>query len=380
MATTIDDILNNGSGSKLVTTPWANGGQTTNGATQGGTAASGGQTTNATTNATPMKPAVGNGYTYLQDKDGELTPAPGTPGAAQAATQAATQDAPKGVQAATPEEVEALAASIKPAEVTKPEALAQQKADGSDYDKLIAELEARRARHEKDRKRERQERLIYAIGDGIAALGGLVTASTKGGVSAYNPKMTMSQAAQERWDRYHKERDEDEKGYLDEYLKVMNAKRADEIAKSNNWYKEQQIRYRQEKLKGEMDVLAARAEDLRAQGRVREADAVLKQMKAKVEELEAEGVKINNEWIALINGAKVDNYRSQAVKNYALADKAESGGGGGGNSKDKTVVKTKKLDENGNEQETTTTTYGGSNNNNGGKRKALPKGLKELPK
>jgi hypothetical protein len=282
------------------------------------------------------------------------------------------------VQAATPEEVEGVAASIKPAEVAKPEALAQQKADGSDYDKLIAELEARRARHEKDRKGERQERLIYAIGDGIAALGGLVTASTKGGVSAYNPKMNMSQAAQERWDRYHKERDEDEKGYLDEYLKVMNAKRADEIAKSNNWYKQQLLKYRQDKIAGELEVLAARVDDLRAQGKVREADAALKEWNAKKAEAAYYGVVIDNDWKPKRYQAEIDQKEAAADRSRAAASK-DAAGGGGGNSKDKTVVTTESLDENGNKQKTTTTTYG-SNNNNGGKRKTLPKGKKNLPK
>jgi hypothetical protein len=240
--------------------------------------------------------------------------------------------------------------------------------EGSVYDKMFEMLEKRKTERERDRKRERRSRLMYAIGDGISAISGLVTAARSGAPSSYDAKQNMSTAAQERWDRYHKEKADDEREYLSDYLKILQAKRADEIATTNNWYKQQQLRFKKEKLEGDLALLKARAEDLAAQGKVREADAVLREWKAKAEEARYEGIVIDNAYKPDRYEADIAQKRAAAARSQSAADKTARDAG-------KTVESEEWEDDNGNKHKRVTTTPSTPS----APKKALPKGKRQLP-
>lgn len=86
---------------------------------------------------------------------------------------------------------------------------------------------------EKERKKEKREKIFAAIGDGIAALSNLFF-TTHGAPNAYDPKNSLSAKAQERWDKLKKERDENVRYYTAAYMQAM--KNDEEGARDDrNW-------------------------------------------------------------------------------------------------------------------------------------------------
>lgn len=86
---------------------------------------------------------------------------------------------------------------------------------------------------EKERKKEKREKIFAAIGDGIAALSNLFF-TTQGAPNAYDPKNSLSAKAQERWDKLKKERDENGRYYTAAYMQAM--KNDEEGARDDrNW-------------------------------------------------------------------------------------------------------------------------------------------------
>ena len=73
---------------------------------------------------------------------------------------------------------------------------------------------------EKERKKEKREKIFAAIGDGIAALSNLYF-TTQGAPNAYDPKNSLSAKAQERWDKLKKEREENGRYYTAAYMQAM---------------------------------------------------------------------------------------------------------------------------------------------------------------
>ena len=73
---------------------------------------------------------------------------------------------------------------------------------------------------EKERKKEKREKIFAAIGDGIAALSNLFF-TTHGAPNAYDPKNSLSAKAQERWDKLKKEREENGRYYTAAYMQAM---------------------------------------------------------------------------------------------------------------------------------------------------------------
>ena len=73
---------------------------------------------------------------------------------------------------------------------------------------------------EKERKKEKREKIFAAIGDGIAALSNLFF-TTQGAPNAYDSKNSLSAKAQERWDKLKKERDENSRYYTAAYMQAM---------------------------------------------------------------------------------------------------------------------------------------------------------------
>ena len=86
---------------------------------------------------------------------------------------------------------------------------------------------------EKERKKEKREKIFAAIGDGIAALSNLFF-TTHGAPNAYDPKNSLSAKAKERWDKLKKERDENGRYYTAAYMQAM--KNDEEGARDDrNW-------------------------------------------------------------------------------------------------------------------------------------------------
>lgn len=86
---------------------------------------------------------------------------------------------------------------------------------------------------EKERKKEKREKIFAAIGDGIAALSNLFF-TTQGAPNAYDPKNSLSAKAKERWDKLKKERDENGRYYTAAYMQAM--KNDEEGARDDrNW-------------------------------------------------------------------------------------------------------------------------------------------------
>lgn len=86
---------------------------------------------------------------------------------------------------------------------------------------------------EKERKKEKREKIFAAIGDGIAALSNLFF-TTQGAPNAYDSKNSLSAKAQERWDKLKKERDENSRYYTAAYMQAM--KNDEEGARDDrNW-------------------------------------------------------------------------------------------------------------------------------------------------
>ena len=86
---------------------------------------------------------------------------------------------------------------------------------------------------EKERKREKREKIFAAIGDGISALSNLYF-TTQGAPNAFDPKNSLSAKAQERWEKLKKERDENGRYYTAAYMQAM--KNDEEGARDDrNW-------------------------------------------------------------------------------------------------------------------------------------------------
>lgn len=99
---------------------------------------------------------------------------------------------------------------------------------------------------EKERKKEKREKIFAAIGDGIAALSNLFF-TTQGAPNAYDPKNSLSAKSQERWDKLKKERDENGRYYTAAYMQAM--KNDEEGARDDrNWKRQLQRDKRQDEV------------------------------------------------------------------------------------------------------------------------------------
>lgn len=134
---------------------------------------------------------------------------------------------------------EAKAAPVKPAEA--PATTTTTTADGGTHRMSYVEMFQKMSPYkppteeelEKERKKEKREKIFAAIGDGIAALSNLFF-TTQGAPNAYDPKNSLSAKAQERWDKLKKERDENGRYYTAAYMQAM--KNDEEGARDDrNW-------------------------------------------------------------------------------------------------------------------------------------------------
>lgn len=146
---------------------------------------------------------------------------------------------------------EAKAAPVKPAEAP---ATTTTPADGGTPRMSYVEMFQKMSPYkppteeelEKERKKEKREKIFAAIGDGIAALSNLFF-TTQGAPNAYDPKNSLSAKAQERWDKLKKERDENGRYYTAAYMQAM--KNDEEGARDDrNWKRQLQRDKRQDEV------------------------------------------------------------------------------------------------------------------------------------
>ena len=240
------------------------------------------------------------------------------------------------------------------------------------YDQLLEALDARREQRKADRKKERRDHLFASIGDGISALAGLVSAGVTGAPTVYDPKTSMAAKAQERWDRIYKQRNED---YADQkdYLEVLKAKRADEIANMNAWYKQEVVKQRNEKTAAELMRIKAQIDILAAKGETEAARAMYYEYSAKYKEAQMNG-------IIVADSLKPELIRSQINKNNAQANAAQASANNQGQGTTTTTTR-EETDAYGNTK-TVKTTQSKQPGSSAGERKPLPKGQtakKKLP-
>ena len=116
---------------------------------------------------------------------------------------------------------------------------------------------------EKERKKEKREKIFAAIGDGIAALSNLFF-TTQGAPNAYDPKNSLSAKAQERWDKLKKERDENGRYYTAAYMQAM--KNDEERSRDDRNWKRQLERDKRQDIVDERNHQFRVDESVRQQG------------------------------------------------------------------------------------------------------------------
>lgn len=116
---------------------------------------------------------------------------------------------------------------------------------------------------EKERKKEKREKIFAAIGDGIAALSNLFF-TTQGAPNAYDPKNSLSAKAQERWDKLKKERDENVRYYTSAYMQAM--KNDEERSRDDRNWKRQLERDKRQDMVDERNHQFRVDESVRQQG------------------------------------------------------------------------------------------------------------------
>lgn len=103
----------------------------------------------------------------------------------------------------------------------------------SPYKELTPEEE------EKQKRKEKRDKIFAAIGDGISALSNLYF-TTQGAPSMYDGKNTMSERAKVRYDKLKKEREQQRAAY---YNGLVNARRMDEAVRRDqrDWKRQLQL-------------------------------------------------------------------------------------------------------------------------------------------
>lgn len=170
---------------------------------------------------------------------------------------------------------------------------------------------------EKERKKEKRDKVFAAIGDGIAALSNLYF-TTKGAPNAFDPRNSLSAKARERWDKLNKEREENARYYMQEAIKAQ-ALDDDRDDKDRSYMAKLQNDYRNYLLKLSADNRAAELHDLDKQ--LRQGKINEQTYKAKKAEVEAKYAEDNQKSVIAKNKASAK--ASNASANNSNAQAAE---------------------------------------------------------
>lgn len=170
---------------------------------------------------------------------------------------------------------------------------------------------------EKERKKEKRDKVFAAIGDGIAALSNLYF-TTKGAPNAFDPRNSLSAKARERWDKLNKEREENARYYMQEAMKAQ-ALDDDRDDKDRSYMAKLQNDYRNYLLKLSADNRAAELHDLDKQlrqGKINEQTYKAKkaEVEAKYAEATQKSVIAKNKASAKASNASANNSNAQAAE------------------------------------------------------------------
>lgn len=170
---------------------------------------------------------------------------------------------------------------------------------------------------EKERKKEKRDKVFAAIGDGIAALSNLHF-TTKGAPNAFDPRNSLSAKARERWDKLNKEREENARYYMQEAMKAQ-ALDDDRDDKDRSYMAKLQNDYRNYLLKLSADNRAAELHDLDKQlrqGKINEQTYKAKkaEVEAKYAEATQKSVIAKNKASAKASNASANNSNAQAAE------------------------------------------------------------------
>lgn len=179
---------------------------------------------------------------------------------------------------------------------------------------------------EKERKKEKRQKIFAAIGDGISALSNLYFTS-KGAPNMYDGNNTQSEAVSNYWQKIRKDREENRRRYLDGYIKARQMDDAYAINKQNADANEE---YKRSEAKRKQDLAAAQNEVLKARADKDEAATALAQKKLEYMiagwpiDLATKQAKLD------LTNAQIGVAHSTQEKNVAQAGKANRTGGSGG--------------------------------------------------
>lgn len=170
---------------------------------------------------------------------------------------------------------------------------------------------------EKERKKEKRDKVFAAIGDGIAALSNLYF-TTKGAPNAFDPRNSLSAKARERWEKLNKEREENARYYMQEAMKAQ-ALDDDRDDKDRSYMAKLQNDYRNYLLKLSADNRAAELHDLDKQlrqGKINEQTYKAKkaEVEAKYAEATQKSVIAKNKASAKASNASANNSNAQAAE------------------------------------------------------------------
>ena len=169
---------------------------------------------------------------------------------------------------------------------------------------------------EKERKKEKRDKVFAAIGDGIAALSNLYF-TTKGAPNAFDPRNSLSAKARERWDKLNKEREENARYYMQEAMKAQ-ALDDDRADKDRSYMQKLQNDYRNYLLKLSADNRAAELHDLDKQ--LRQGKINEQTYKAKKAEVEAKYADENQRSVIAKNKAAANASNASANASNASAE------------------------------------------------------------
>ena len=169
---------------------------------------------------------------------------------------------------------------------------------------------------EKERKKEKRDKVFAAIGDGIAALSNLYF-TTKGAPNAFDPRNSLSAKARERWDKLNKEREENARYYMQEAMKAQ-ALDDDRADKDRSYMQKLQNDYRNYLLKLSADNRAAELHDLDKQ--LRQGKINEQTYKAKKAEVEAKYADENQRSVIAKNKAAANASNASANASNASAN------------------------------------------------------------
>ena len=186
---------------------------------------------------------------------------------------------------------------------------------------------------EKQRKKERRQKIFAAIGDGISALSNLYF-TTKGAPNMYNPNNSQQAEVKDRWDKLKQERDQ----HMREYTEGLMKAQALDDENDNNERKWQRLlkldKDKADKDKAEQDRKDALADAQRGkyEAAARKDDAMTAFYQAKEDALN-EGLPLD---LALKKAKKAkedaiaDKNRRQGTSSWVSGKSGKGGSGGAG--------------------------------------------------